>query len=200
MGREANCQCRWAAESAPCKVLLETNELIVRGPIRRRAPISSLTDVLVQGDQLHFRAGADEVALKLGANLAQSWAKKLTTQPPSLATKLGISHDTHLLLIGEFESGELKSAIAAGGTHGRSANSVNLILALVRTITDLNYTLDIYSTQHTNPPIWIIYPKGPKKPMSESEIRGTLRHQGFIDTKVASVSTTLTALRFIKRS
>ena len=34
----------------------------------------------------------------------------------------------------------------------------------------------------------------------ESEIRNTLRQEGFIDTKVASVSTTLTALRFIKRT
>jgi hypothetical protein len=198
MGREANCQCQWAAESAPCKVLLETNELIVRGPIRRRAAISSLTDISVRGDQLRFRAGTDEVALKLGAVLAQSWAKKLTMQPPSLATKLGISRDSQLLLIGEFESGELKSAIAAAGsTHGRS---VNLILALVRTIADINYTLDIYSAHLPSPPIWIIYPKGSNKPISESEIRNTLRQEGFIDTKVASVSTTLTALRFIKRT
>jgi hypothetical protein len=47
-------------------------------------------------------------------------------------------------------------------------------------------------------PLWIIYPKGEKT--SESSVRNSLRSRGFIDTKVASVSAKLTALRFLKRS
>jgi hypothetical protein len=198
MGREANCQCQWATESALCKVLLETTELIVRGPIRRRVLISSLVNVSVQGDQLHFRVGADEVVLNLGASLAQSWAKKIKALPPTLAAKLGISADTHLLLIGEFETEELSSAIAAAATTDGKA--VDLILACVKTVADLNYALDLYSKHPDNPPIWIIYTKGPNKHISESEVRDTMRREGFMDTKVASVSNTLTALRFIKRA
>jgi hypothetical protein len=198
MGREATCDCQWAGESAACKVLLETHELIVRGPIRRRALIASLTKVSVEGDRLQFRAGEDQVSLALGANLAQSWAKKLTAQPPSLAAKLGISKDSHLLLIGDFDTEELHSAVATAATMG--GKSTNLILVRVKTIADLNYALDRYATQSANPPIWIIYPKGPGKPVNESEIRGVMRREGFIDTKVASVSTTLTALRFVKRN
>ena len=198
MGREATCQCQWAGEAASCKVLLETHELIVRGAIRRRALISSLTEVSVRGDQLLFHAGEEAVILNLGVALAQSWARKLISPPPTLAAKLGISNETYLLLIGEFETEELKIAIAAAAsTDGKKAN---LILALVKTSADLNYALDLYSSCASDPPIWMIYPKGPKQPLKESEIRNTLRHQGFIDTKVASVSSTLTALRFIKRA
>lgn len=102
------------------------------------------------------------------------------------------------MLIGEFETEELKTAIAASGsTDGKEAS---LILALVATNRDLNYALDRYAALACSPPVWIIYPKGPNKPIGETEIRSTLRHEGFIDTKVASVSTTLTALRFIKRA
>jgi hypothetical protein len=198
MGREATCDCQWAGESAACKVLLETHELIIRGPVCRRALIASLTEISVEGDRLQFRAGEDQVSLALGANLAQSWAKKLTAQPPSLAAKLGISKDSHLLLIGDFDTEELHSATAVAATTG--GKSANLILARVKTIADLNYALDRYATQSANPPIWIIYPKGPGKPVNESEIRGVMRREGFIDTKVASVSTTLTALRFVKRN
>jgi hypothetical protein len=198
MGREANCQCQWGAESATCKVLLETHELIVRGAIRRRVLISSLTEVAVRDEQLCFRAGVDDVAIKLGAELAQSWATKMATPPPSLAAKLGISCESRLLLIGEFETEELKTAIAAAATTDGEA--ANLVLARVKTSADLNYALDLYSIQASNPPLWIIYPKGPNLPIGETEIRGTLRHENFIDTKVASVSTKLTALRFIKRS
>jgi len=197
MGREATCDCQWAGEFAPCRVLLETHELIVRGPIRRRALISSLTEVSAHGEHLTFRAGQDQVSLNLGANLAQSWAKKLTSQPPSLASKLGISKDSQLLLIGEFESEELQSAFAtAASTDGKSAN---LILASVKTNADLDYALDRYAACPARPPIWIVYPKGPDKPINESDIRTAMRHEGFIDTKVASVSTALTALRFTKR-
>jgi hypothetical protein len=198
MGREANCDCQWANQTAPCKVLLETHELIVRGEIRRRVLISSLTDVVVQGDQLRFRVEQEEVFLGLGSDLAQRWAKAIATPPPSLAAKLGISQTSRLLLIGELDAQELKIAIAeAGVTDGKD---VNLILACVKTNADLNYVLDRYSAYVNNPPVWIIYPKGPNKTLGEPEIRDTLRREGFIDTKVASVSATLTALRFIKRS
>jgi hypothetical protein len=198
MGREASCHCVWAGQSGECKVLLETHELIVRGPIRRSVPIASLSRVRVEGEQLFFQAGEDDVVLNLGAKLAQSWANKIAIPPPTLAAKLGISNAAHLALMGEFETEELKSAIAeAGATEGKDAN---LILALVKTNADLNYTLDRYAAFADNPPIWIVYPKGAGKPLSESQVRSTLRHEGFIDTKVASVSQTLTALRFIKRA
>jgi len=42
--------------------------------------------------------------------------------------------------------------------------------------------------------------KGPGKLIGETEIRTLLRQEGFIDTKVASVSASLTALRFIKQA
>jgi len=198
MGREATCHCQWGAESGDCKVLLETAELIVRGPIRRRVPIASLTQISVRGDQLQFRTGEDGVALNLGAALAQSWAKKMVTPPPSLAEKLGITPGSHLLLLGEFETEELKSAVARAAAINEK--SVDLILARVKTTADLNYSLDSYATHPGKPPIWIIYPKGAGKPIGEAEIRSTLRREGFMDTKVASVSATLTALKFIQRT
>jgi len=198
MGREATCQCKWGSEAGECKVLLETHELIVRGPIRHKVPIISLTKIKVQGDQLKFRTGDADVELTLGAELAESWASKIAAPPVPLATKLGISPTTNLCLIGEFETKELKAAVAQAATHG--GRKPDLILARVTTAADLNHILDVYGSHPASPPIWIIYPKGPNKPIGETEVRATLRHEGFIDTKVASVSDTLTALRFLKRS
>jgi hypothetical protein len=48
-------------------------------------------------------------------------------------------------------------------------------------------------------PLWVVYPKGAKSEVKESGVRDLLRSRGFIDTKVASVSARLTALRFVKR-
>ena|SRR5579859_94237 len=212
MGREATCQVQWGRESAKCKVLLETHDLIVRGtgtsssskrgtgsnPIRRSVPIASLTQVEASGGQLRFRVHDEEVTLTLGAEQAQSWARKIATPPPTLAAKLGVTLATHLALIGEFETEELRTVVAQAASTG--SKTPNQILAIVKTPADLNHVLDLYATYPNSPPIWILYPKGPNKPIGETEIRNTLRHEGFIDTKVASVSATLTGLRFVKRS
>jgi hypothetical protein len=197
MGREATCQIEWAGESGPAKVLLESQDLIVRGAgklSRRSVPFAALAAIEVRGERLCFRAGADEVSLALGAAQAQSWAKKLTTPAPTLAAKLGIGVATHLAQIGNFDDGELAEAIAeADSTDSRHPD---LMLALVKTAADLNYALDVYVGYMSHPPIWIVYPKGAGKPINESEIRNMLRRAGFMDTKVASVSASLTALRF----
>jgi hypothetical protein len=47
--------------------------------------------------------------------------------------------------------------------------------------------------------LWLIYPKGQGHALREADVRSAARAVGLIDTKVASVSASLTALRFIKR-
>jgi hypothetical protein len=205
MGREATCQCQWGTQSARCKVLLETTELIVRelnrGALRHTVPIASLTKVEVLGDQLKLRAGKDHVVLNLGAELAQSWAQKIVTPPPTLAKKLGLTPSAKILLIGEPESEELQAALAesAAETGEASAKTPEQIVACLHTEAELGRAL-ARITAHPSSPVWIIYPKGAKSSLPEAAVRNTLRSQGFIDTKVASVSPTLTALRFIRRA
>jgi hypothetical protein len=198
MGREATVQCRWAQEAGLCKVLLETHELIVRGAIRHRVPIASLTGVSVENEELRFRVNGDPVSLSLGSALAQRWAKAIATPPPTLAGKLGISSTSRLKLLGEIDSEELQAAIAeAASTDGKAAN---LILAAVRTPIDLEHTLARLPKRPSDlVPLWIVYPKGNTNGFGETSVRETLRQRGFIDTKIASVSPQLTALRFIWR-
>jgi hypothetical protein len=197
MGREATCHVQWAGESGEAKVLLESQDLIVRGGgglSRRSVAFASLAHIEVRGDALCFRAGVDAVAITLGAAQAQSWAKKLAAPAPTLAAKLGIGATTGLALIGNFDAREL--VLAIGEAASNDSRHPDMILALVKTAADLNYALDVYASYLNRPPIWIVYPKGAGKPIGETEIRNTLRQAGLMDTKVASVSAELTALRF----
>ncbi len=198
MGREATVQCRWANEAGLCKVLLETHDLIVRGALRRSVPIANLRDVSVQNDELHFSVNGDPVSLALGSTLAQRWAKAIATPPASLASKLGISSTSRLKILGEIEGDELMTAIAeSASTDG---NGANLILASVKTPLDLEHALARLPKRPAElVPLWIVYPKGNVGGFGETSVRETLRRRGFIDTKVASVSSRLTALRFIWR-
>ena len=197
MGREATCHCRWGDEEGDCKVLLEGAELIVRLGIRRRVPLSSLAGVSTRGGKLVLRVGRDPVELRLGPEVAQRWAKAIATPLPSLASKLGISRATKLLVFGNIESEELKAAIAeAGGVDGREAN---LVLICASSRSELDHILAQWFKGKTcSGPLWIVHPKGAQSEVKGSALRELLRSRGFIDTKIASVSAKLTAIRFNK--
>jgi hypothetical protein len=197
MGREATCHCKWGDEEGDCKVLLESGELILRLGLRRRVPLSSLAGVSTRGGKLVFRVGRDPVELRLGPEVAQRWAKAIATPLPSLASKLGISRATKLLVFGNIESEELKAAIAeAGGVDGREAN---LVLICASSRSELDHILAQWFKGKTcSGPLWIVHPKGAQSEVKGSALRELLRSRGFIDTKIASVSAKLTAIRFNK--
>jgi hypothetical protein len=197
MGREATCHCKWGDEEGDCKVLLESGELILRLGLRRRVPLSSLAGVLTHGDKLVFRVGQDPVELRLGAEIAQRWAKAIATPVPSLATKLGISRATKLLVIGKVESDELKAVVAEAAAVGERQADLTLICASSRS--EMDHALTQWFKRDTSSgPLWIVFPKGASSEVKESALRELLRSRGFMDTKVASVSAKLTAIRFNK--
>jgi hypothetical protein len=198
MGREATCHCEWGEQAAVAKVVLEAQQLVVRGAIRRRASLSSLAGVEVEGERLLFSVDEERVALHLGSEASQRWARAIATPPPSLAAKLGISSETRLLVIGMVQDVALKRVVDEAGVA--SGRQVDHILACATDPAELELVLRRSRDYADKPPIWIVYPKGPKSGLSESMIRDTFRACGFIDVKVASISDKLTGLRFVKRS
>jgi hypothetical protein len=196
MGREAKCRCTWGEITAQCSVLLESRELIVRGPIRRHVSISLLMDVAVKADSLVFRVEEEQVSLALGADMASRWAKVMAAPPPSLAKKLGISGASRVLVIGEAEAHELRDAIAEAGSIG--GKDPNLIVICADSQSELASALTARSGDSEDAPVWVVYRKG-QKTFGGNDIRDALRNHGFIDTKVASVSAAFTGLRFVRR-
>jgi hypothetical protein len=148
----------------------------------------------VRGSNLVFTVGPDQVELRLGADAAQRWAKAIQTPPPSLAAKLGISRATRLSVVGNIESEELKEAVAEAAPA--SEKQVDLVLLCVNSQSELQ---QCFAARTYTSPLWIVYPKGAKSEVKESGVRDILRSYGFVDTKVASVSASLTALRFVQR-
>ena len=194
MGREATCHCKWGTEEADCKVLLEGRELILRAGMRRRVSRTEMMGVAARGSKLIFNVGPDHVELHLGSEAAQRWAKAIASPLPGLAGKLGISPTTRLSVIGNVGSEELKAALAEG-TAARG-KEVDLTLICANTQSEVD---QYFGAQTFSGPLWIVYPKGANSQVKESQVRDLLRTSGFIDTKVASVSARLTAMRFVKR-
>lgn len=197
MGREAVCTCDWAGTVAEVKALLETGELILRGEIRRRVPFGEMKQVRAQSDCLRFKVGGEPVELVLGAAAAEKWAAAIASPPASLARKLGVTDKTIVYTIGEIDDDSLKAALAEAGRI--SARDADLIVACVDTPASLHAALkQAGAALAKGVPIWIVYAKGPGHALNETAIRDYLRGKGLMDTKVASVSDRLTALRFSK--
>jgi hypothetical protein len=197
MGREATCECTVADTTAKVKVLLETHELILRGPIRMTAPLNALKNIRVESEALCFTHREHAIRLRLGAKAAESWARKIRTPPPTLSDKLGITGKI-VRTIGPVEK-PINSALESAALVGpeNSAMNPDIIIACIDTPESLASTLREAKKQLARSiPIWLVYRKGPGHAINEAIIRTTLRAQGLMDTKVASVSDHLTALRF----
>ena len=198
MGREAECICHWRGSRARVKVLLEPPDLILRGEVRRRIPLSQMTEMGVEGDSLRFAVDGESVALELGNALARKWADALAAPQPTLAKKLGITAETLVRMVGTADDEALCEALR----HARSVTDQHgdLIVARVdlpgQVADALSQTADQLGQ---GVPIWFIYRKGKGHAVSEAEIRSAALATGIVDTKIAAVSKTLTATRFVKR-
>jgi hypothetical protein len=198
MGRESECTCECNGTTFAVKALLEPPELILRGSLRRRLPISGLKGIRADGTILQFEFEGEAFALMLGGDLPARWAQTLTTPPPNLAKKLGISEDTVVRMIGPIDDDAIRTALAAAKSV--SSRQPGLILARVNTPGELASALRTTAKQlAVRVPIWFIYPKGKGHALNENDVRSAGLDAGIVDTKVAAVSATLTALRFVRR-
>ena len=198
MGREAECVCECNGARSRVKALLEPPDLILRGQIRRRIPFSELKQIRADGELLRFTCGADWFALGVGSAMAEKWARALTTPPPSLAKKLGISADCAVRMIGAADDDTLRAALTTA--RGVADQGADLILARVNTPAEVASALRAAAKQlEARVPIWFIYPKGPGHALTENDVRATALAAGIVDTKVCAISPALTGLRFVRR-
>jgi hypothetical protein len=180
------------------KALLETSEIILRVGLRKRIPFSEIKEVKVQADRLCFAVGGEPVQLSLGSAIAAKWAAAITSPPPALSKKLGITKTSIVRTIGSVEDEGLNETLAEAARI--SAKDADMIVACVDSFESLHGALHEAKAQLIKGvPIWMVYAKGPGHAINETAIRSLLRDNGMIDTKVASVSAKYTALRFIYR-
>src|ERR1700735_971163 len=150
MGREATCACDWGGAKT------EVKELILRGSLRNRIPIAAMKQIRADGKHLRFTFNGDPVALDLGSDMAVRWAKALTTPPPSLAKKLGITAESIVRMIGTVDDKALEQALSEA--MDVTARSGSLILARVDTPSELTAALKKSADDlNRGVPIWFIY-------------------------------------------
>ena len=194
MGREARCRAHWGSRKGDITLHLEGAILAVGGTICSRIAVAELLELRVDGECLRFTAGADAVALELAHSLATRWLAALTVTPPTLAQKLGIDATTRVARYGKPACEELGAALASASSE---AHDPTLVVATIEAADALQRALALHAgTLAGGAPLWVVYRKGRTSPYGETAIRALLRSRGYSDTKVASVSSEWTALRF----
>ncbi|HEY0786137.1 MAG TPA: hypothetical protein VGD62_09720, partial [Acidobacteriaceae bacterium] len=196
-GRESRCDCNWDGISAKSRALLESSELILRGGISKRIPFAAMRNVHGLQSDLSFRFDGASVTLRFPWPIAVSWAKRISSPPPALAKKLGISEGTAVLFQGAPSSEELQAALGIG--NAASWSNCEVAVAEIHTTEQLDEVLRSATALRDGVSLWTVFRKGRGHAVSETLIRDTARQLGWRDSKVASVSSDWTGLRFVKK-
>jgi hypothetical protein len=192
MGKEAAIRAEVGDSSGDVRALLERDELILRGEIRRRFSRTVLEDLQVADGVLSFTGAGQPVRLHLG-DAAATWHTAITTPPPSLRAKIGLARGAKALLHGACDDADLASAL--DGVLTEDGTEAAMLVACITGPEDLAAAVAVQA-RYPRLPIWAVYPKGRNVPFGDSAIREALRANGFRDTKSCAVSARLTATRY----
>jgi hypothetical protein len=197
MGREVQCMCRWADQSGQVKALLESEEIILRGTFKQRVPLAAVTGIEAGEAGLRFVFGPERIVLEMGLIEAGRWLTKIQTPPPSLRQKLGLEGISKALVVGAVGEPVLQDALE-GFTTSAQADAC-MVIGMVENEDELAQAMRAHQALDPRAPIWIVSVKGKASPFGETRVREAMRARGFFDTKVASVSGTLTAGRYLRK-
>jgi hypothetical protein len=204
MGYEAKCRARiddraGHVREADATVLLETDELIVRGEARVRIPRTSIERVTMRAGVLTVTAPAAVVSLTLGAGAAAKWKSKIEEPPKRLIDKLDVKPDAKVWLfsIDDATLAEQLAERTSNVSNGRSAKACDVVFVGVESERDLGRIDRALAATSPNGAIWVVRRKGPAG-VADTTIFGKAKTLGLVYTKVARVSDTHTAEKLVR--
>jgi len=196
MGLEATCRVRTGASTHEAKVLLETDELIVRGAARQRIPLSAVSSVVAADGELRVDHESGALVLELG-DAAAKWAERIRS-PRTLLDKLGVREGQTISVSGLNDDEFLEQLAGTGGrvSTGRFERNADVIFLGATTARDLAKLGTAAKAIKRDGAIWVVHPKG-KDALRDIEIFAAAKAVGLTATKVARFSTTHTAEKLV---
>lgn len=193
MGREVVAHVIFRGQTGEAKILLEADEIILRGGLRARIPRAAITGFAVNADDLVIETTEGPLRANLGAKVASLWAKALAKPPPDLCSKLGVSPAAPVQVLGNLTDPALIAALS-----GCSSPTALVLIAEIVDAETLERAVNVLA-QAPITMFWGVTVKGKASPLPESALRTRLRLAGYVDTKSCAVSETHSATRFHRR-
>jgi hypothetical protein len=189
MGREARCLVRHGGDEAEAKVLLETDEVIVRSPFRLSVRRDQITAARADGGRLAVEWPEGLLEIDLGEREAARWAHEIA-HPKTVADKLGVKPGQRVLLVGEVDEELL------GAGERIETGPADVAFLRVETPADLDRIGSLQEEIERDGAIWAIRPKG-RPDLTEAMVIAAGRAAGLKDIKIARISETQTAMKFV---
>lgn len=184
-------------QTGDAKVLLESDELILRGAVRARIRRVDVRDASTKAGVTTVRFTGGTLTLALGAD-APKFVKKLLEPPKSRLEKLGVVADTRIIVIG-IDDDALGAELAAMGVtvSARAGSGERLILLGVTTPRDLTKIGTAAKSLAADGALWVVHPKGVDG-VKDTDVFATAKAVGLTYTKVARFSDTHTAEKLVR--
>lgn len=185
-----------AAQSGEAKVLLESDELILRGAVKAKIPRRDVTGATAKAGvvTVHYTGGS--LALTLGDDAAR-FVKKLQEAPKSRLEKMGITAGSRVVVMA-VNDGELAEELASLGVtvSGRAGKQEAMIVVGVSAASDLDRLSGIATSLAPTGTLWVVHPKGTAG-VKDTDIFAEARRVGLTYTKVVKFSETHSAERLV---
>jgi hypothetical protein len=204
MGYETKCRTRvtdaaGVVREADATVLLETDELIVRGEARIRIPRTAIQRAAVRAGVLTVTAPQGTVAMTLDADSAATWLRKIQEPPKRLIDKLDVKPGAKVWLIG-IDDTSLIHQLEERTTQllrGPTAASCDVVFVGVENAKDLERIARAMNAMTDSGAIWVVHRKG-SSGVADTTIFAKAKSLGLTYVKVARVSETHTAEKLVR--
>jgi len=204
MGYETKCRTRvtgtdGSVREADSTVLLETDELIVRGDARIKIPRSDIEQVTTRAGTLTIKSPVGTVTMALTPDTAAKWARKIQEPPKRLIDKLDVKPGAKVWLFG-IDDETLIAQVNERTNHvvaGTSATACDVVFVGVETDKQLSRIARALGATSNDGSIWVVHRKGPSG-IADTAIFAKAKELGLAYTKVARVSETHTAEKLVR--
>jgi hypothetical protein len=204
VGYETKCRVRvedragTVREADAATVLLETDELIVRGDARVRVPRASIERITSRSGVVTITSPTAVISLTLGAEAAAKWQKKLAEPPKMLIDKLDVKPEFTVWLQGVSDVSlvaQIKGR-AAKVVMGAAAKKCNVAFVQIDGEGHLDRIDRAAAAISPDGAVWAVHPKG-KNGVADTAIFGRAKTIGLTYTKVARISDVLSAEKLV---
>jgi hypothetical protein len=179
-----------------CKADFASDHVTFSGGRRGEVPYAKVEVLGTAKGILKLRVDGALMEFPLGAKVDRIAAK--VRKPPTLMEKLGVRPGMAVATVNvdaKAFTSEL-AKVVPGAIRGEPGRPVDLLFLAVRGRDELERIAP--SARHLKPDggLWVVYPKA-RRDLRESDVLAAGREAGLKDLKVARISTTLTALKFV---
>jgi hypothetical protein len=183
-------------EEGSVKILLESDELILRGSVKLRIHRRSVRAAVAKGGKVTVDFTDGSLVLVLG-DAAPAFVRKLLAPVKSRAEKMGIAEGIRVVTLGDTDAGfaaELEDIGAIVAT--RLAKAEVLIVLSVSTAAALSRINVCARALAPAGALWVVHPKGTVG-LKDTDIFAAGKAAGLTYTKVARFSDTHTAEKLV---